>query len=450
MSTQTQAAETAQAAENRGWAVLQDKIETRQAKVGVMGLGYVGLPLALEFAKAGFTVTGFDVDPGRLRKLMSGESYIQDVPSAELASLIEKKRFTASTNFSQLAGLDAVIICVPTPLHKTKDPDVSFISDAAHQVAKYLHRNQLIVLESTTYPGTTREFVQPMLEKGGLKAGRDFYLAFSPERVDPGNKNFHLSNTPKVVGGITSRCGDLAALLYGRIVAKIVRVSSAEAAEMVKILENTFRAVNIGLVNEVALMCDRLGLEAWEVIDAAATKPFGFMPFMPGLGLGGHCIPVDPHYLSWKMRSLNFTARFIELADDVNSGMPEFVVEKVVLALNERKKPLNGSRVVVLGAAYKPDVSDVRESPALDLIHLLQARGAQVELHDPWVASVVIDGKKIKSRPYSAALLKSADAVVIATAHSAFNPREIVRLSTLVVDTRNLTRGMKASNLVRL
>lgn len=432
------------------WTSLHDKIETRQARVGIVGLGYVGLPLAMGFAKAGFSVTGFEVDPARLRNLMAGESYIKDVPSAELRTAIEKKRFSGTTNFSQLGDMDAIIICVPTPLHKTKDPDISFIASAVSNIAQTLRKNQLIILESTTYPGTTREFVLPKLEKPNFKVGRDFYLAFSPERVDPGNKHFRLQNTPKVVGGVTPRCGDLASLLYAQVVEKIVRVSSSETAEMVKILENTFRAVNIGLVNEIALMCDRLGLEAWEVIDAAASKPFGFMPFYPGLGLGGHCIPVDPHYLSWKMRSLNYSARFIGLADEINSRMPEFVLEKIMLALNDQKKPIKDSNILLLGMAYKPDVSDVRESPALDLAHLLIKLGARVCFHDPWVDCVQVDGQKLKGKPYSVPLLKSMDAVVISTAHSSFDPQEIVKNASLVVDTRNLTRGMKADHLVRL
>jgi UDP-N-acetyl-D-glucosamine dehydrogenase len=346
--------------------------------------------------------------------------------------------------------MDITIICVPTPLRKTKDPDISFIANSARAVAETLHRNQLIVLESTTYPGTTREFVLPMLEAKGLKVGRDFFLAFSPERIDPGNREYRLANTPKVVGGITARCGDLAALLYGQIVNRVVRVSSTESAELVKLLENTFRAVNIGMVNELALICNRLHLDVWEVIDAAATKPYGFMPFYPGPGLGGHCIPVDPHYLSWKMKSLNFSARFIELAGEVNSHMPDFVVQKIATALNQRKKALKDSRILLLGVAYKANVSDVRESPALDLLVLLREQGAKVIFHDPWVKKVEIGNQPLKGKPLSSALLRSVDAVVITTAHEAFDPRQILQHAALVIDTRNLTRGLNAPNLVRL
>ncbi len=318
--------------------VLQNKIETRQARIGVLGLGYVGLPLAVEFAKTGFSVSGFEVDPARIRTLLAGESYIADVPSEDVRSLVEKKRFVATTNFTQLNAMDIIIICVPTPLSKAKEPDISYIAKATEAVANGLHRQQLIVLESTTYPGTTRDFMLPLLEKKGFKVGRDFFLAFSPERIDPGNPQFHLTNTPKVVGGITPACGELTALLYRQVVDTVVPVSSSEAAEMVKLLENTFRAVNIGLVNELALICDKLKLNVWEVISAASTKPYGFMPFYPGPGLGGHCIPIDPLYLSWKMKVLNFSARFIELADEVNSHMPDFVIQKTALALNQRKK----------------------------------------------------------------------------------------------------------------
>lgn len=429
---------------------LKEKIQSHAATVGVLGLGYVGLPLALEFAKAGFRVTGFEVDRGKVAMLRRGRSYIADVPSYALRPLIREKALTATADFSTLGHPDVVIICVPTPLRKTKDPDISYIANSAKAVARTLHRQQLVILESTTYPGTTREFVLPILEAGGLQVGKDFYLAFSPERIDPGNKEFNLTNTPKVVGGITPRCSELAYTLYAQIVRRVVRVSSTESAEMVKLLENTFRAVNIGLVNEIALICDRLKLNVWEVIEAAATKPYGFMPFYPGPGLGGHCIPVDPHYLSWKMKALNFSARFIELAGEVNSHMPEFVVQKINAALNQRKKALKGSRILLLGVAYKADVSDVRESPALDLIHLLQSQGSQVSFHDPWVKSVRIGDKQIRGRSLTAKLLHSMDAVVITTAHSRFNPRQILKDSRLLIDTRNLTRGLSAPHLIRL
>jgi UDP-N-acetyl-D-glucosamine dehydrogenase len=430
--------------------VLKKKIHDRSARIGILGLGYVGLPLACEFAKAGFPVTGFEVDASKVAALTKGRSYIEDISEQDLKPLVKKKLLSATTDFSQLRKMDVTIICVPTPLRKTKDPDISFIAQSAKAIANTLHKEQLVVLESTTYPGTTREFVMPMLEEGGLKAGKDFYLAFSPERIDPGNKQYQLANTPKVVGGVTSLCCELASDLYSSIVARVVRVSSTESAEMVKLLENTFRAVNIGLVNEVALICDKLKLNVWEVIEAAASKPYGFMPFYPGPGLGGHCIPIDPHYLSWKMKALNFSARFIELAGEINSHMPDFVLEKIVLALNERKKPLNGSKILLLGVAYKANVSDTRESPALDLYHLLTEHGAQVSIHDPWVKSVSLGGKTVFSKPYSPELLQSMDAVVVTTVHRSFNAKDILKHSKLLIDTRNLTRGLQANHLVRL
>ncbi len=430
--------------------MLKNKIKTKTAKVGILGLGYVGLPLAVEFAKAGFQVTGFEVDGRKVRNLNKSASYIGDISNTELAPLIQNKTLSATTDFSRLRHMDACIICVPTPLNKTKDPDVSFISASAHEIARYMHRGQLIVLESTTYPGTTRDFVLPLLEKKGLKVGKDVYLAFSPERIDPGNTQYKLSNTPKVVGGVTAACTELAVLLYGQIVQKVVPVSSPESAELVKLLENTFRAVNIGLVNEMALICDRLGLNVWEIIEAARTKPYGFMPFYPGPGLGGHCIPVDPQYLSWKMKALNFSAHFIDLAGEVNSHMPEFVVEKIGRALNSRKKSFKGSHILILGVAYKANVSDVRESPALDIIHLLTQRDAQVTYHDPYVPSVRIADQIFKSKPYSTALLKAADAVVITTNHATFEPQAILSATRLVIDTRNLMHGLTAKHLVRL
>jgi UDP-N-acetyl-D-glucosamine dehydrogenase len=346
--------------------------------------------------------------------------------------------------------MDVVIICVPTPLSKAKDPDISYIANATEAVARSLHRQQLIILESTTYPGTTRDFMLPLLQATGLKVGKDFFLSFSPERIDPGNKHFSLTNTPKVVGGITPACNDLAFLLYSQVVDRVVPVSSPEAAEMVKLLENTFRAVNIGLVNELALICDRLKLNVWEVIEAAATKPYGFMPFYPGPGLGGHCIPIDPLYLTWKMKSLNFSTRFIELAGEVNTHMPDFVVQKTALALNDRKKSINGSRILVMGASYKANVSDVRESPSLDVMHLFMKLGADVSFHDPYVKSVRVDDNVIAGKPFSFSLLESMDAVVITTAHDAFNIKEIVKHAPLVIDTRNVTRGLTDTNIVRL
>jgi len=430
--------------------VLQDKIKSHNAHIGILGLGYVGLPLACEFAKVGYQVTGFEVDKRKVDHILTGRSYIEDIPTTVLKELVSSKHLTATADFSKLKMMDITIICVPTPLNKTKDPDISFISSSAKQIAKHLHKQQLVVLESTTYPGTTREFVLPLLEASGLKVGKDFYLAFSPERIDPGNRQFHLANTPKVVGGMTPACGELASQLYSQIVQQVVPVSSPESAELVKLLENTFRSVNVGLVNEIALICDRLHLNVWEVIEAASSKPYGFMPFYPGPGLGGHCIPIDPHYLSWKMKSLNFAARFIELAGEVNSHMPEFVVEKIVRALNVRKKSVNGSKILVMGVAYKANVSDMRESPALDVIHLLREQGADVSYHDPYIPSVVIGNHRLAGKAYSPKLLKGMDAVVITTAHSNFNPKEILDHSRLVIDTRNIMRGLSADHLVRL
>jgi len=430
--------------------MLKNKIEAKTAKIGILGLGYVGLPLAVEFAKAGFRVTGFEVDPRKVQSLNKGVSYIGDITHEELAPLVKNKTLFATKDFSRLRQMDVCIICVPTPLNKTKDPDISFISASTMEIGRYLHRDQLIVLESTTYPGTTRDFVLPLLEKKGLKAGKDIYLAFSPERIDPGNTQYRLANTPKVVGGVTPRCTELATLLYSQVVQKVVPVSSPESAELVKLLENTFRAVNIGLVNEMALICDRLGLNVWEIIEAARTKPYGFMPFYPGPGLGGHCIPVDPHYLSWKMKTLNFSAHFIELAGEVNSHMPEFVVEKIGRALNARERSIKGARILILGVAYKANVSDVRESPALDVIHLLGEKGATVTYHDPHVPQLRIADKAFKSKPYSAALLKAADVVVITTNHATFNPQAILSAASLVVDTRNLMHGLTANHLIHL
>jgi len=429
---------------------LKKKFQSHSGKVGILGLGYVGLPLACEFAKVGFSVTGFEVDASKAKSLMAGKSYIGDIESQEVRELVKTKRLCATTDFEKLRDMDAIVVCVPTPLNKTKDPDISYIDQAARKIAKTLRKGQLIVLESTTYPGTTRDSMLPILAAKGLKVGDDFFLAFSPERIDPGNKQYKLPNTPKVVGGITSACKDLAVILYGQIVKQVVPVSSAEAAELTKILENTFRAVNIGLVNEIMMICDKLGLSSWEVIDAASTKPYGFMPFYPGPGLGGHCIPIDPHYLSWKMKSLNFAARFIELAGEINSHMPDFVVHKIMRTLNQRKKSINGSKILILGVAYKANVSDMRESPALDVIHLLQEMGADVMYHDPYVPSIIVEKHKLTGRPYSKELLRRSDAVVITTAHSVFNPKEILENSSLVIDTRNMLRGLKADHLVRL
>ncbi len=429
---------------------LKKKFQSHSGKIGILGLGYVGLPLACEFARAGFAVTGFEVDGSKVKSLLAGKSYIGDIESQDIHDLVKSHRLTATTNFLKLRDMDAIIICVPTPLNKTKDPDISYIDQATRRIAHTLRKGQLIVLESTTYPGTTRDNVLPILELKGMKVGVDFFLSFSPERIDPGNKQYKLPNTPKVVGGLTPACKDLSVILYSQVVKQVVPVSSAEAAEMTKILENTFRAVNIGLVNEIMMICDKLNLSAWEVIEAAATKPYGFMPFYPGPGLGGHCIPIDPHYLSWKMKSLNFSARFIELAGEINSHMPDFVLQKIMRTLNGRKKSINGSKILVLGVAYKANVSDMRESPALDIIHLLQQMGAHVSFHDPYVPWIFVEDHKLVGKPYSTKLLKEADAVIVTTAHSVFNPKEILEHSSLVIDTRNMLRGLQADHLVRL
>ena len=416
------------------------KIEDHAACVAVIGLGYVGLPLAVEFAKAGFRVIGIDVDAVRVGRLKRGESYIKDIPSEDLQKIIADGRFVATTALSFLAEADACCICVPTPLGKTKDPDVSFILQAARAVKSSLRRGQLIVLESTTYPGTTRELVLPMLEEDGLKVGVDFGLAFSPERIDPGNPTYGLKNTPRVVGGITPACTQMAVALYSQIVARVMPVSSVEAAEMTKLLENTFRIVNIGLVNEIAIMCDRLGINVWEVVEAASTKPYGFIPFYPGPGLGGHCIPVDPHYLSWKLRTLNYRARFIELAGEINAEMPEYVVGKIADALNRVKKSVNGSSVLILGVAYKRDIDDVRESPALDIIKLLCNKGAEVTWHDPYVRELKGMESLTRAEAVTSELLSQADCVVITTDHSTYDWEAIVKDATLIVDSRNATR----------
>jgi UDP-N-acetyl-D-glucosamine dehydrogenase len=420
---------------------LLEKITSRRARAGVVGLGYVGLPLAVELARAGFETVGIDVDATKVHAIARGESYIPDVPGRDVSSLVQDGRLSATTDFAALRDLDTVNICVPTPLRKTKDPDLSFVVSAVDAIAAHLHPGMLVILESTTYPGTTDEVVQPALERGGLRVGRDIFLAFSPERVDPGNPTFHTRNVPKVVGGATADCSALAGALYGAAIETIVPVSSPRVAEMVKLLENTFRAVNIGLVNELALMCDRLGIDVWEVVDAARTKPFGFMPFYPGPGLGGHCIPIDPFYLSWKARQAGFEARFIELAGQINGTMPHFVADKVAEALNVRRKPVNGSSVLVAGVAYKRDIDDVRESPALDVLGLLHARGADVRYADPYVP--VLEGRawaggtRLESVTLTPATLAACDCVVIVTDHAAFDYPAIVAHADLVVDTRN-------------
>ena len=422
---------------------LQDKIRSRKARIGVVGLGYVGLPLCVEFAEAGYRVTGIDVDKRKVDGVRAGRSHVEDVPSAELAPLVRSGKLSARTRYRGSGEFDAILICVPTPLRKTKDPDISYIVSAVDEIAKEIRPGQLIILESTTYPGTTEEVVRPKLEAGGLRAGRDFYLAFSPERVDPGNKTFTTHNTPKVVGGTTARCTRMAAQLYGQAIEHVHKVSSTQAAEMIKLLENTFRAVNIGLVNEILLMCDKLGLDVWEVIDGAATKPFGFMPFYPGPGIGGHCIPLDPHYLSWKLKLLNYSARFIELASEVNGNMPAVVVNRAATLLNSKRKSVKGSRIFVLGAAYKRDTGDVRESPALDVMGLLEEQGAKVVYHDPYASSLRLDGRVRKSTPLTPANIRKADLLIIVTDHSEYDYDTIVRHARMVMDTRNATRGVK-------
>ncbi len=419
-----------------------DDINRKSATVGVIGLGYVGLPLAVEFAKAGFSVVGIDVDSDKVKTLAAGRSYIQDVPHRDIAEAVSSNRLTATTDFSVLRRLDTVSICVPTPLRKTRDPDISFIAAATEQVARYLPHGQLVVLESTTYPGTTNEVVLAELAKDGRRAGKDFFLAFSPERVDPGNAVFTTRNTPKIIGGVTPHCTRLAVALYRHAVDTVIPVSSTQAAEMVKLLENTFRAINIGLANEVALMCRTLGIDVWEVIDAAATKPFGFMPFYPGPGLGGHCIPIDPLYLSWKLKAFNYNARFIELASEINTKMPEHVVELIGNALNGARKSVNGSKLLILGVAYKRNVDDVRESPALDIIRLLRAKGARVAYSDPFVPRLDIgEGETLASvKPDR---IGGYDAVVIVTDHAKFDYKAIVKQAKLVIDTRNATKGVK-------
>jgi UDP-N-acetyl-D-glucosamine dehydrogenase len=426
------------------WAdTLACKIRERTVRVGVIGLGYVGLSLAVEFAKAGLQVTGIEIDGDKVARLQSGESYIQDVKPYEVKGLIADGKLLVVDDYQRLSQLDAVSICVPTPLSKTKDPDVSYIAAATKEIVTHLHPGQLIVLESTTYPGTTDEVILPELEKTGLQVGQEFFLAFSPERIDPGNPHYRTHNTPKIIGGLTGRCAQMAKSLYEVAINRVVLVSSARSAEMVKLLENTFRAVNIGLVNEVALMCDRLGIDVWEVIEAAATKPFGFMPFYPGPGLGGHCIPVDPYYLAWKLKTLDYKARFIELAAEINTSMPWYVVSRLVDALNERCKSVNGSNILVLGVTYKRNTNDLRESPALDIIKILQGKGATVSFYDTYVADLAsLDGAM--HVPLAKEVLRAADCVIITTDHSNVNYEWVLAHTSLVLDTRNVTKHISA------
>lgn len=422
---------------------LLQKLARRDARVGIIGLGYVGLPLATAFAEAGYTVIGFEVDPAKIADINAGRSYIPDVPDAVVARLVEAKKLSATKDFAELRGCDAITVCVPTPLNKTREPDLTFLLAATRQIAQHLQPGQLVVLESTTYPGTTVEVAAPELEQGGLTAGEDFHLVFSPERIDPGNETWQVHNTPKIVGGLTPRCTEAGRLLYAAAVETVVCVSSPTAAEMAKLLENTFRAINIGLVNEMAIVANKLGLDIWEVVGAAATKPFGFMPFWPGPGLGGHCIPIDPHYLSWKLRTLNYRTRFIELADEVNGSMPNYVVERVAFALNEDEKPIRNSNILVIGVAYKRDITDWRESPAVPIIEGLLARGGKVDYHDDFVPELRLghhgEGLSLESVELDYTRLGHYDCVVIVTDHRYLDPAKIVANAHRVVDTRNLT-----------
>ncbi len=429
--------------------LLAEKIRRKEAKTGVVGLGYVGLPLAVEFARTGFQVTGIDVNQAKVDQVNAGRSYVKDVSDAALAPLTGDGRLRATADFSAIGKLDTVNICVPTPLRKTKDPDMSYVADACREIARHLHRGMLVILESTTYPGTTDEFVLPMLEESGLRVGEDFFLCFSPERVDPGNPKYQTKNIPKVVGGVTPECTEIGALFYQQALETVVPVSSTQVAEMVKLLENTFRMINIGLANEMALMCDRMGINVWEVIDAAATKPFGFMAFYPGPGLGGHCIPIDPFYLSWKTRQAGIEARFIELAGYINGQMPMFVVDKIQDALNDQAKPVKGSHIHLLGMAYKRDIDDVRESPAVDVAHLLKRLGARVTYTDPYVPKVKIGGEEYASQHLNESV-RAADCTVILTDHSNIDYAAVVEHARLIVDTRNALKQFRSGKIVRL
>jgi UDP-N-acetyl-D-glucosamine dehydrogenase len=428
---------------------LLTKIRSKDARLGVIGLGYVGLPLAVEFARAGFTVVGYDISNEKVAEINAGRSYIPDVATGDLAAVVKSGHLRATTSTDVLNDVDVIDICVPTPLRKTRDPDLSYVVQAVETTRGVLRKGQLVILESTTYPGTTDEVVQPALEESGLEAGCDFYLAFSPERVDPGNPTYNTRNIPKVVGGINVASTEVAVEFYRQVIETVVPVSSTRVAEMVKLLENTFRAVNIGLVNELALMSHRMNIDVWEVIDAAKTKPFGFMPFYPGPGLGGHCIPIDPYYLSWKARQSGFEARFIELAGHVNAAMPEYVVDRVAEALNSNRRALNGSRVHVFGVAYKRDVNDMRESPALDILELLKRRGAEVTYTDPFVPELRHGTISLRSIPEADAAT-DRDCAVIVTDHSQFNYRTIVDRFPLIVDTRNAMKGEVSAKLFRL
>ncbi len=439
---------------SRTSVALEEKIRAKTVRIGIIGLGYVGLPLAVEFAKAGIQVCGIDLDAQKVANIQKGISYIQDVPTDDLRGLVapveqNAPRLRATTDFSVIRELDVINICVPTPLRKSKDPDISYIVAAAEEVARYLHEGMLIILGSTTYPGTTEEVILPMLEKKGLKVGKDFYLAFSPERVDPGNSKYHTKNIPKVVGGVTKKCTELTQQFYKIAINQVYPVSSPRAAEMVKLLENTFRSINIGLVNELCQMSEKLGVNVGEIIDAAATKPFGFMPFYPGPGLGGHCIPIDPHYLAWKARIHKFDPQFIDLAGKINSSMPEFVVRKAQTILNQHKKMLNGSKILVLGIAYKKNVSDYRESPALEIIELLEQHGSEVLYSDPFVPEFNLHGQNRKSIPLNQ-LKSNVDLAILVTDHDQFDRQSLLNQFSLILDTRNAFRGIQSEKVIRI
>ena len=430
---------------------IKNKINTKEAKLCVVGLGYVGLPLAVEFAKAGFKVTGIDISEDRVNQLNKGENYIRDINDKELRILIDSGSLKATTDYSVISEMDAISICVPTPLSKLKDPDVSYIQSSIDEIVNYIHPGLLLVLESTTYPGTTRELILPALLNSGAKVGEDLFLCFSPERIDPGNETFNIKNTPKVIGGVTKECGNLGAELYKKITDEVVIVSSPESAEMVKLLENTFRSVNIGLVNEIAIMCEKLKVNAWEVIDAAATKPFGFMKFTPGPGLGGHCIPIDPHYLAWKMRTLDYKARFIELAGQINSSMPEHVVELIRFSLNDLAITIKNSNILLIGMAYKKDIDDVRESPSLDIMALLEEQGANVSYYDPYISEIKWNSEIKKGYlNLSEINLIKYSAIVILTDHTNIDYEKIKNSDSLIIDTRNVYKNYNSENIIRL
>tara|TARA_Y100001970_G_C14244371_1_gene867043 strand:+ start:779 stop:2083 length:1305 start_codon:yes stop_codon:yes gene_type:complete len=431
--------------------MLNKKIKDKTARVGVVGLGYVGLPLAIEFVKSGYKVVGLDIDENKVDSINNGINYIKDVNDEILNSAVKNNSLSATSDFSSVKNLDTISICVPTPLKKQKNPDISFIVSVMDKINDYLHDDMALILESTTYPGSTKELILPYIQKKGFKVGGNFFLCFSPERIDPGNENYNTSNTPKVIGGITKNCSTVGKLLYNSIVDKVITVSSTETAEMVKLLENTFRAINIGLANEIAIMCEKLGVNVWEVIDAAATKPFGFMKFTPGPGLGGHCIPIDPHYLSWKLKTLDYDARFIQLAGDINTNMPNHIINLISVNLNKYHKSLNGSKILILGVAYKKDINDIRESPAIDIIQLLRNSGTEIDYHDPYVPKILINHIQYKSIDLSKSkYLKNYDACVIVTDHSNIDYEIIYDNCQLIVDTRNVFSNKKGSHVKRL